>query len=267
MSYLCETKQKDMTTTTFTQSQVDYSKVTDKVRNYQGTNGFVHKMKQSLSQWGRLTPKQVEAVEKCLNSEVTKLNVENLSEELKAISNYDGPSQFVNDIKSKFQTYGTLTTKQIDAGFKQIQKEKNKEETIHVRWKTPGETLMVGRKIAQSLKETYNLEFNPMLIDITRILAISPKAVKFSGKLTTKKFNICRSCAKTLTDDFSMLTGMGKICAGHLRVQYITDKSEVERFNEDYRKRVEEIGEMEFWISKSQIKKWEGKMSKVLDVV
>lgn len=256
-----------MTTTTFQQPQIDYSKVTDRVRNYQGNNSFILKIKDSLRHWGRLTPKQAEAAYNCLKSETVSVNPETISEELKPILNYNGPSAFVTDIKNKLQKYGTLTQKQISAAMKQIDKEKTKEETIHVRWKTPGETLMVGRKIAQSLKEAYNLEFNPMLIDITRVLAISPKAVRFSGKLTTKKFNICRSCAKTLTDDFSMITGMGKTCAGHMKVEYIKDKNEVDRFNEDYRKRVEEIGEMEFWISKSQIKKWEGKMSKVLGVL
>jgi hypothetical protein len=41
-------------------------------------------------------------------------------------------------------------------------------------------------------------------------------------------------------------------------VEYITDKSEAERFRNEYLKRVEEIGEMEFWVPKRQIKMWEG---------
>jgi hypothetical protein len=41
-------------------------------------------------------------------------------------------------------------------------------------------------------------------------------------------------------------------------VEYITDRSQADRFREEYLKRVEEIGEMEFWVPKSQIKKWEG---------
>jgi hypothetical protein len=72
---------------------------------------------------------------------------------------------------------------------------------------------------------------------------------------------------KTLTDEFSMLTGMGKICAGHVGVTYITDKSQAQRFREEYLKRVDEIGEMEFWIPKTQIKIWEGKMSQVLNLI
>ena len=43
-----------------------------------------------------------------------------------------------------------------------------------------------------------------------------------------------------------------------MKVEYIKDSSEATRFREDYLKRVDEIGEMTFWIPKKQIKKWEG---------
>jgi hypothetical protein len=95
-------------------------------------------------------------------------------------------------------------------------------------------------------------------LDITKVLAVSPKAVKFSGKMTIKRGDVCLCCAKTLTDEFSMLTKMGKTCAKHMGVEYITDKSQANRFREEYLKRVEEIGEMEFWVPKSKIVKWEG---------
>lgn len=69
---------------------------------------------------------------------------------------------------------------------------------------------------------------------------------------------------RDLTDEFSMLTGMGKTCAKHMKVEYIKDASEAARFREDYLKRVEEIGEMEFWVPKSQIKKWNGMTESVV---
>ena len=127
-----------------------------------------------------------------------------------------------------------------------------------MNWPTIGETIKLGRKVGMQLKEKYSLQFNPILIDITSLKAVSPKAVLFTGKMTVKRGKVCTCCMKTLTDEFSMLTGMGKICAGHMRVEYITDASQVDRFREDYLKRVEEIGEMEFWVPKSQIKKWDG---------
>jgi hypothetical protein len=72
---------------------------------------------------------------------------------------------------------------------------------------------------------------------------------------------------KDLTDEFSMLTGMGKICARHLKVPYIKDASETTRFREDYLKRVDEIGEMEFWVPKNQIKKWNGATQSVVKMI
>ena len=235
----------------------------EKVRNYQGQNSFVIKMKEAVSKYGNLTPKQLAAVEKCLNA-VATVKSEEMTEDMKRIVDYKGENTFVKDIASKFQTYGTLTEKQKSVALAQIQKEEDKERTIRMNWPTPGETIVIGRKIGQQLKEKYNLEFNPTLLDITKLLSVSPKAVKFEGKMTIKRGKICTSCMKDLTDEFSMLTGMGKICAGHMKIPYIKDASEATRFREDYLKRVEEIGLMEFWIPRKQIKKWTGMTESII---
>jgi hypothetical protein len=234
-----------------------------KVQNYQGQNSFVIKMKDTVAKYGGLTPNQLAAVEKCLNAVVT-VKTEEMTEDMKRIVDYTGENTFVKDIASKFQKYGTLTEKQKSVALAQIQKEEDKEKTIRMNWPTTGETIIIGRKVGQLLKETYELEFNPMLIDITRLLGVSPKAVKFAGKMTIKRGKICTSCMRDLTDEFSMLTGMGKICAAYMKVPYIKDASEATRFREDYLKRVEEIGEMEFWIPKKQIKKWTGMTESIL---
>ena len=249
-----------MTTTT----QVS---VQDKVRNYQGQNRFILNMKDALKKWGGLTPKQLEATEKALNSEVKTINREELPEDVKRIVEYKGENPFVKDIASKFEKWGTLTSKQISAAVAQIQKEEDKEKTVRMNWPTIGETIKLGRKIGMELKEKYGLKFNPILIDITTLKAVSPKAVLFSGKLTIKRGDVCTCCMKTLTDEFSMLTGFGKICAKHVGVEYITDKSQTQRFREEYLKRVEEIGEMEFWVPKTQIKKWDGVTSSIVETI
>lgn len=230
----------------------------DKVRNYQGQNRFILNMKDAITKWGSLTPKQLEATEKALNSEVKIINKEELPEDMKRIVEYKGENSFVKDIASKFEKWGTLTPRQISAALTQIQKEEDKEKTYRIDWPTIGETIKIGRKIGMELKDKYELKFNPILIDITAIKEVSPKAVQFTGKLTIKRGNVCTCCLRTLTDEFSMLTGMGKTCAGHVGVEYITSKSEAKRFRDDYMKRVDEIGEMEFWVPKSQIKKWDG---------
>ena len=52
-----------------------------------------------------------------------------------------------------------------------------------------------------------------------------------------------------------------------MKVPYIKDASEATRFREDYLKRVEEIGEMEFWIPRKQIKKWTGMTESILRTI
>jgi len=176
---------------------------------------------------------------------------------IEKVQNYKGTNSFIIKMKDTINKYNRLTPKQEEVVLGIFQKEHN-ERTIQMNWPTEGESIILGRKIGQQLKETYGLEFNPTLIDISRLLAVSPKAVKFSGKMTVKRGNICMCCGRELSDEFSMLTKMGKTCSKHMKVEYIKDKSEVERFRNDYLKRVEEIGEMQFWVPKSQIKKWNG---------
>lgn len=229
-----------------------------KVKNYQGNNSFVIKMKDSLNKWGNLTIKQLDAVERCLNSEQKTIDMQNVAEDIKEILKYTGENTFVKDIADKFKKFGTITDRQKSVALSQIKKEQDNDKSVQVKWATPGETLKIGRKIGQELKERYNLEFNPILIDITKVLSITPKAVKFSGKLTTKRAKVCVCCLRTLTDEFSMLTNMGKICAKNLGVDYITNSDQAGEFRQRYLKRIEEIGELEFWIPKNQIKKWEG---------
>ena len=227
------------------------------VQNYKGSNSFILKMKDAISKYGSLTVNQKSAVEKILNAPVEAKQVE-LTEDMKKIQAYEGENSFVKEIQSKLEKYGKLSDKQVSAALNQIQKENDKAKTIQMNIPVVGDTIIVGRAIGQKMKEAYGLKFNPTLLDVTKVLAVSPKAVKFSGKMTVKRGDICVCCGKTLTDEFSMLTKMGKTCAKHMGVEYITDKSQAERFRNEYLQRVEEIGEMEFWVPKRQIKKWEG---------
>ena len=236
------------------------------VQNYKGTNSFILKMKDAISKYGSLTANQKSAVERILNAPVEAKQVE-MTDDMKKIAAYEGTNSFVNELKGKLAQYGKLSDKQISAALSQIQKEENKIATVHMNIPVIGDTIIVGRAIGQKMKESYGLKFNPTLLDITKVLAVSPKAVKFSGKMTVKRGDICVCCGKTLTDEFSMLTKMGKTCAKHMGVEYITDKSQAERFRNEYLQRVEEIGEMEFWVPKRQIKKWEGNGDLLLQMV
>lgn len=183
---------------------------------------------------------------------------------IEKVNNYQGKNSFIAKMKDLLIKGKTLSPRQLEVSLDIITKEEESEKVIRMNWPTPGETIIIGRKIGQQLKENYGLEFNPTLLDITRLLGVTAKAVKFAGKMTIKRGKICTSCMRDLTDEFSMLTGMGKTCAGHMKVPYIKDASEAGRFREDYLRRVEEIGEMEFWVPKNQIKKWNGSTEKIV---
>ena len=239
---------------------------TTQVQNYQGHNSFILRMKDVITKYGSLTANQAAAVEKILNAPVEAKQVE-MTEDMKKIQAYEGTNSFVKEIQSKLEKFGKLTDKQISAAITQIQKEETKNATVLMNIPLEGDTIIVGRSIGQKMKETYGLKFNPTLLDITKVLAVSPKAVKFSGKMNVKRGDICVCCGRELSDEFSMLTKMGKTCAKHMGVEYITDKSEAERFRNEYLQKVEEIGEMEFWVPKRQIKKWEGNGDLLLQMI
>jgi hypothetical protein len=243
-----------------------YMSTITQVKNYKGSNSFVLKMKDVISKYGKLTAAQEAAVDKIFKAPVEVKQVE-MTEDMKKIQAYEGTNSFVKEIQSKLEKFGKLTDKQISAAITQIQKEETKNATVLMNIPLEGDTIIVGRSIGQKMKETYGLKFNPTLLDITKVLAVSPKAVKFSGKMTVKRGDICVCCGRELSDEFSMLTKMGKTCAKHMGVEYITDKSEAERFRNEYLKRVEEIGEMEFWVPKRQIKKWEGNGDLLLQMI
>jgi hypothetical protein len=181
------------------------------------------------------------------------------SEILDKVQKYEGTSSFVVKMKEVIVRYGKLTKKQEEAVVNIFNKEKDKK-VYNVNWPTVGQTIHLGINVGQKLKEKYELEFNPMLMDITRIIAIGKKEITFSGKMTIKRGDICMCCGRTLTDEFSMLSKLGKTCAKHMRINYIKNVNEVERFRDEYMKRVEEIGEMEFVVPKKQIKRWDGPM-------
>ena len=240
--------------------------ITTQVKNYQGNNSFILKMKDALTKYGSLTVNQRTAVTKILSTPTEAKKVE-LTGDLKVISEYQGTNSFVNELKGKLEKYGKLSDKQVAEAIKTIKSDENKENTVKLNLPTVGETVKVGRSVGQRMKDTYGLQFNPILLDITKVLAVSPKAVKFAGKMTVKRGDVCVCCAKTLTDEFSMLTKMGKTCAKHMGVEYITDASQAERFRNEYLAKVEEIGEMEFWVPKSKIIKWDGKTEVILKMI
>lgn len=234
--------------------------ITETVRNYEGKSNFIHKLKPSLNKWGRLTPRQMEAAEKVLLSETRQkeVNVDELPENLKKIVTYNGESKFVQDIKAKYLEYRKLTDKQVEAANKTIYNEEQKNSQVKLNINLVGNTIKLGRNIARDIKEEYNLEFHPILVDVTQVLMMSNKALKLKAKLTKENGGICRCCGKTLTDEMSRMTGIGPVCSKYVGVEHPVNKADLPIYREKINEKIDEVGEFEFWIPKRGITEWNG---------
>lgn len=182
------------------------------------------------------------------------------AEVIEKVKNYEGDNKFMNSLKRGYLKYGSLTENQMSAAVRTIEgirRHKQSQKRIDVN--LVGDTIKIGRKIALSIKKEYGLDFHPVLIDVTSVTGITDRAIRLKGKLTKQNGGICCCCGKTLTDEMSQITGIGPICAKYVGVPHPKSKDEVEKFMGDMQKKIDDIGEFEFWIPKRAIVKWEGK--------
>ena len=180
-------------------------------------------------------------------------------EVIKEVQNYEGTNNFMNSLKRGLKKYGSLTENQSAAAIRVIEGVRRHEQSQkRIDIKLVGDTIKIGRKIALGIKEEYNLEFHPILVDVTAVTAMTDRALRLKGKLTKENGGVCRCCGKTLTDEMSQVTGIGPVCAKYVGVEHPKSKNGVEKFKEDMSNKIDEIGEFEFWIPKRAVIKWDG---------
>ena len=80
------------------------SEIRTKLRNYQGTNSFILKMKDLVLKSRTLTENQSTAVEKIFKQIEDNKNVV-LTPDFKKISEYSGTNSFINEIKNKLKEF------------------------------------------------------------------------------------------------------------------------------------------------------------------
>ena len=180
-------------------------------------------------------------------------------EVIKEVQNYEGTNNFMNSLKRGLKKYGSLTENQTSAAIRVIEGARRHEQSQkRIDIKLVGDTIKIGRKIALGIKEEYNLDFHPILVDVTAVTAMTDRALRIKGKLTKENGGVCRCCGKTLTDEMSQVTGIGPVCAKYVGVEHPKSKNDVEKFKEDMSNKIDEIGEFEFWIPKRAVIKWDG---------
>ena len=71
--------------------------------------------------------------------------------------------------------------------------------------------------------------------------------------MNTSDVTSCRCCGKDLTDWRSQATGVGPVCSKHLKIPYVKNVEDVAVFKKMLKLKIEEIGDLTFWVPKSQI--------------
>ena len=230
------------------------------ISEYNGNNSFLNSLKTGYSKYGRLTPAQVSAADRIITNireKVKTMAPIEVRKNIEQIMEYKGDNKFVLDLKVKYEKYGKLTEKQIDAGLNVVNRKVQNKLVNPLELRTV-ETITVGRRTGYSIKEEKELDFLPIQIDVSHIIGVSRKAIHLRGKLSTVVGSVCRCCGRKLTDELSKLTGMGKTCAKNTKVPYAKNADDLERFMNDLKTRVDEIGYFDFWVPKSQIEQWDG---------
>jgi len=184
------------------------------------------------------------------------------------LRNYNGTNTFMISLKFSLLKYGKLTEKQLPYAVKFFEQQQpsnsNSENNASVERKYPSYKLknpvlitLRGQFFVKDLCEN-----KLMLGDVisyawvvSEVTGITDKAVRVKAKIADSKHNLdfCRACCRSLSDKFSIATGMGKICSNKYGVTYVTDMSQVEQYKLNLDNKIASIGEKEFWLPKSKV--------------
>jgi hypothetical protein len=171
---------------------------------------------------------------------------------LTKVKEYEGNNNFILSLKSGLNKYGSLTPKQLSAAdnfFSKLEVPTNQisdSKNINVN-------LKVTKFIAKRIADDNKLEFRPFLVTISKVLKTTNKAYQVVGRMNTSDVTSCRCCGLDLTDWKSQATGVGPICAKKLGIPYVKNQEDVLVFKKLLKLKIDEIGDLTFWIPKSQI--------------
>ena len=168
------------------------------------------------------------------------------------VRNYNGNNGFIISLQGGLKKYGKLTERQESSATNFF----SKLETPKVEFKSKDVEvdIKVTRFIAKKIAEDNKLEFNPYLMTISKVVEETNKAYKVVGRMTTSDVTCCRNCGRDLTDWRSQATGVGPTCAKHMRIEYVRKQEDIEVFLKMLQIMVDRVGDLTFWLPKSQIK-------------
>jgi len=177
---------------------------------------------------------------------------------LTKVRDYKGDNGFIISLKGGLTKYGSLTPKQLSAAdnfFSKVNTPKKMEDNTQP--KEVNVNIKISKFIAKRIAEDNDLEFKPFLLTITKVLRETAKAYQVVGKMNTSDVSSCRCCGKDLTDWRSQATGVGPVCSKSLGIPYVKKEEDVVVYKKLLKIKIDKIGDLTFWLAKSQIK--EGK--------
>ena len=168
------------------------------------------------------------------------------------VKEYKGNNGFILSLQGGLNKYGSLTPKQLSAAesffnkFEQPKPQVSEGKEVNVN-------LKVSKFIAKRISEENKLDFRPFLVTISKVLRSTNKAYEVVGRMNTSDVTSCRCCGLDLTDWKSQATGVGPVCAKNLGIPYVKKEEDVVVFKKLLKMKIEEIGDLTFWVPKSQI--------------
>ena len=171
---------------------------------------------------------------------------------LTKVRGYKGNNGLIISLKGGLNKFGSLTPKQLSAAgnfFSKFEQTKpvSEEKKVNVN-------LKISKFIAKRIAEDNNLEFKPFLVTITKVLRTTNRAYQVIGRMNTSDVTSCRCCGKDLTDWRSQATGVGPVCSKSLGIPYVRKEEDVVVYKKLLQLKMENIGDLTFWVPKSQIK-------------
>jgi hypothetical protein len=171
------------------------------------------------------------------------------------VREYEGKNNFINSLKGGLTKWGRLTPKQISAAGRVFQSWNKTEPKV---MNNGGGTevnvnIKVTKFIAKRIAQENELEFRPFLLTISKVLKETEKAYQVVGKMNLSDVSSCRCCGRDLTDWRSQATGIGPVCSKHLGIPYVQKQEDVEVYMKLLSIKINKIGDLTFWLAKSQI--------------
>lgn len=180
-----------------------------------------------------------------------------LGAELKA---YKGTFSWMLDVQKQYEKFGHLSQKQWDGVARTLNK--NKPAKLASTW-TNGVhvkiNIMLRRGVAMKLKKDLNLPYGPFALTVTKINNAFKS--RYSTKFTVSAringdtaVNACRICGRTLTDNKSIVSGIGPTCAKKLGALYITYQTDIKKFMAEFKAECDKVGEFSVDLWENNIK-------------